>query len=555
MTKTNTRTRSNTKTASFLAITLCFSTILSISPSTTLIAQVSTTGNKASITSFSDPRKFGSLIIGPGLRANLEVLTADSLEGRETGEPGAQKAAAFIASRFKSIGLRPAGNSTASSAYFQKVPLFFRSLKSVNLQVGTARPAYLKDYVYVPRRGGNLLDVRAAGMTIIPAQATAEDLAKTIAPYDLTGRVVLIAPSIKTSTRSAHGALVPSKYIGALRSMLTVLGAKNPAAILLTDDAGVSLGQSPAFKQDILDSKILVSPSNKDGDKRAILLLVSRATYGTILGQGGSEPSRVVTALAKNTMLTLSCGISIRVHTEETKADAANVLGLLPGSALKNETVVVSAHYDHLGRHNGQIYHGADDDGSGTAALLEIAEAFSKAKKAGHGPRRNILFLANVGEEKGLLGSEYYSEHPQVSVSKTIADLNIDMIGRIDSAHVKDTNYVYVIGSGKLSSGLQALSESVNHRYGDLELDYRYDDPMDPNRFYYRSDHYNFAKLGIPIIFYFNGVHKDYHQPSDTIDKISFNLCARRARLVFYTAWELANANERPLVDRVNDFK
>jgi len=555
MTKTKIKTRSNTKTAAFLAITLCCAGILAISPQSALLAQVSPAGNKASATSFNDPRKFGSLIIGPGLRSNLEVLTADSLEGRETGEPGAQKAAAFIASRFKSLGLRPAGNSTTVSSYFQKVPLFFSSLKSVNLQVGTARPAYLKDYVYLPRRGGNLLDVKAAGMTIIPAQPTPEDLAKTIASYNLKGRVVLIAPGKKTGTQSAPGALVPRKYIGDLRGMLAVLAGKNPAAILLTDDTGVSLGQLPAFKQDVLDNRILISPSSKDAERHAVLLVVSRATYASILGQSGSEPSRVASALGKNTILTLSCGISIRVHTEETKADAANVLGLLPGSALKNETVVVSAHYDHLGRHNGQIYHGADDDGSGTAALLEIAEAFSKAKKAGHGPRRNILFLANVGEEKGLLGSEYYSEHPQVSVSKTIADLNIDMIGRIDSAHVKDTNYVYVIGSGKLSSGLQALSESVNHRYGDLELDYRYDDPMDPNRFYYRSDHYNFAKLGIPIIFYFNGVHKDYHQPSDTIDKISFNLYAKRARLVFYTAWELANANERPLVDRVNDFK
>jgi Zn-dependent M28 family amino/carboxypeptidase len=211
--------------------------------------------------------------------------------------------------------------------------------------------------------------------------------------------------------------------------------------------------------------------------------------------------------------------------------------------------LVVSAHYDHLGIIGGQVYNGADDDGSGTVGVLALAEAFTKAAHAGHGPRRSILFLANTGEEKGLLGSEYYAAHPVYPLAATIADLNIDMIGRTDVAHEGKPDYVYVIGSDKLSSQLHTVLEAANQKYTKLDLDYRFNDPNDPNRFYYRSDHYNFAVHKIPVAFFFNGVHADYHEASDELDKIEFGKLEARARLVFYTAWELANREERPVVD------
>ncbi len=229
-----------------------------------------------------------------------------------------------------------------------------------------------------------------------------------------------------------------------------------------------------------------------------------------------------------------------------------NVLAFIEGTEKPEEIVVLSAHYDHVGiDEEGNIYNGADDDGSGTVSLLEIAEAFLKAKKEGNGPKRSILFLHVTGEEKGLYGSRYYTENPVFPLENTVADLNIDMIGRIDKKHDEEgkKNYVYLIGSDRLSSELHNLSEEVNSKYVKLDLDYTYNAKNDPNRFYFRSDHYNFAKHNIPIIFYFNGVHEDYHKPTDTADKIEYDLMTKRAQLVFYTAWEVANRPEKLVVD------
>lgn len=230
--------------------------------------------------------------------------------------------------------------------------------------------------------------------------------------------------------------------------------------------------------------------------------------------------------------------------------DSENVVAFIKGTEKPEEIVVISAHLDHEGVKNGKIYNGADDDGSGTVAILEIAEAFKKAADAGKGPKRSILFLHVTGEEKGLLGSKYYTENPIFPLANTVTNLNIDMVGRIDDRHKDDPNYVYLIGSDKLSTELHELSEKVNKKYMNINLDYKYNDENDPNRFYYRSDHYNFAKHNIPIIFYFNGTHADYHQPTDTPDKINYELLENRARLVFYTAWEVANRENRLIVDK-----
>lgn len=230
--------------------------------------------------------------------------------------------------------------------------------------------------------------------------------------------------------------------------------------------------------------------------------------------------------------------------------DSENIWAFIEGTEKPDEILVISAHYDHVGTKNGEVYNGADDDGSGTVALLEIAQAFIKAKKDGYGPKRSILFLHVTGEEHGLHGSRYYSEHPLYPVANTIADLNIDMIGRRDEAHKDNGNYVYVIGSDRLSTDLHNINEAANKKYTNLNLDYTFNDRNDPNQFYFRSDHYNFAKKGIPIIFYFNGVHDDYHQPGDEPDKIEYNLLAKRAQLAFVTAWQLANGDNRPRVDK-----
>jgi len=226
-----------------------------------------------------------------------------------------------------------------------------------------------------------------------------------------------------------------------------------------------------------------------------------------------------------------------------------NIIGYIEGTDLKDELLVITAHYDHLGiKEDSLIYNGADDNGSGTSSILEIAEAFMLAKKEGNGPRRSVLIMPVSGEEKGLLGSKYYADNPIYPLENTVANLNVDMIGRIDDFH-DNPNYVYLIGSDRLSTELHNISESVNDKHFNLDLDYKFNDEDDPNRYYYRSDHYNFAKNNIPVIFYFNGVHADYHQTSDTIDKIIFPKIEKISRFIFLTAWELANRDERPKLD------
>nr|WP_082438626.1 M28 family metallopeptidase [Nonlabens sp. YIK11] len=225
-----------------------------------------------------------------------------------------------------------------------------------------------------------------------------------------------------------------------------------------------------------------------------------------------------------------------------------NVLAFIEGSEKPEEVLVISAHLDHVGTRNGEVYNGADDDGSGTIALVEIAEAFQQAKEEGNGPKRSILFLHVTAEEIGLQGSKYYAQNPVYPLANTIADLNIDMIGRIDPAREAKTNYVYLIGSDMLSQDLHDMSEKANKTYVNMDLDYTYNGKDDPNRFYYRSDHYSFAEKNVPVIFYFNGTHEDYHKSSDTPDKIEYDLYAQRAQLIFATAWELANADQRPML-------
>lgn len=225
-----------------------------------------------------------------------------------------------------------------------------------------------------------------------------------------------------------------------------------------------------------------------------------------------------------------------------------NVLAFIKGTELPDEVLVISAHLDHVGMEDGVVFNGADDDGSGTIALIEIAEAFKKAADQGYGPKRSILFLHVTGEELGLYGSKYYAEHPVYPMANTIANLNIDMIGRIDPKREKKSDYIYLIGSDMLSQDLHDVSETANKKYMNLDLDYKYNGKDDPNRFYYRSDHYNFAKNDVPVIFYFNGTHADYHRATDTPDKIEYELYQKRAQLVFVTAWELANAGKRPML-------
>lgn len=224
-----------------------------------------------------------------------------------------------------------------------------------------------------------------------------------------------------------------------------------------------------------------------------------------------------------------------------------NVLAYIEGTIYPDEVIIISAHLDHLGNLDGTTYYGADDNASGTAAIMEIAKAFKIAKQDGFGPKRSLLFLHLTAEETGLYGSSYYVKHPLFALEKTVVNLNIDMIGRIDKIYEKkaNQNYIYLIGTNRLSTALHYISEAANEQFTQLILDYKYNDANDPNQYYYRSDHYNFALQNIPVIFYFSGDHDDYHKPTDTPDKIIYPLLKNRTQLIFSTAWYIANAESR----------
>jgi Zn-dependent M28 family amino/carboxypeptidase len=257
-----------------------------------------------------------------------------------------------------------------------------------------------------------------------------------------------------------------------------------------------------------------------------------------------------ITQTGKSNQLSIPVDINWKAKHWINFTEGENVLGYIEGTdpLIKNELIIISAHYDHLGKRDKDIFFGADDNASGTSAVLEIAQAMAMAKEKGDGPRRSVLCMLVTGEEKGLLGSQYYSQFPIFPLANTVADVNIDMIGRMDTLH-KQPNYTYVIGSDRLSTELHQINEAANQQYTHLDLDYTYNRDDDPNRFYYRSDHYNFAKNGIPSIFYFSGVHADYHRPTDTPDKIMYDKARTIAQLAFYTAWELANRDQRIKVD------
>lgn len=326
--------------------------------------------------------------------------------------------------------------------------------------------------------------------------------------------------------------------------------------ILITLLSCSSVNNTTTISDDV--AKQYAAEINAADLKEHLYVLASDILEGRKTGEKGQKmASNYITAYYKNLGLKAPKGYDDYIQSipkdffnRKSNNTSENIVAYIKGSEKPDEFVVISAHFDHLGMKGKDVYNGADDNGSGTSAVLEIAKAFQKAKKNGHGPKRSVLFINLTGEEEGLFGSKYYTSHPIFPLKNTVVDLNIDMVGRVDKKHTGKPDYIYLIGSDKLSTDLHRLSEEVNEKYTQLKLDYKYNDDKDPNRFYYRSDHYNFAKNNIPIIFYFNGVHADYHKTTDTPDKINYDILAKRAQLVFYTAWEIANREERLVLDK-----
>lgn len=490
--------------------------------------------------------KYAKTITPEELHGHLEILASNEYEGRETGMKGQKMATEYIVNYYKELGI---------DAQIQHYPLKKETSMGSSMKVNDKSYTFIDDFYFFG--GFDAQKIETSDLIFVGYGIDSPDY-NDYNNIDVNGKIVVALagePFDKNGKSLVTGTTEMSVWSEDWRNKrvsATKNGAK--AILLVKDNYKANLSRIRYFlgiPSMTLDYK----------ESRGEVVIPTVFIKPAILYEFYSEKTIIKQVKRIKKRKTVEKLISdkklvIDVVRNKELFEGDNVLCFIEGtdSILKNEVVIISAHYDHIGIIDGEINNGADDDGSGTVATLEIAEAFIKAKNEGNGTRRSVLILNVTGEEKGLLGSEWYSNFPIYPLENTVCDLNIDMIGRTDDQHEKE-EYVYIIGSDKLSTDLHKISEKVNSDYTKLDFDYTYNDPKDPNRFYYRSDHYNFAKNGIPVIFYFSGVHEDYHKPGDDVEKILFEKTATIAQLVFHTAWEVANRDEKLKVDVESDFE
>lgn len=493
--------------------------------------------------------KYSQYITAGNLSIDLHKLASDEFEGRETGTTGQKLAAAFIAQHFFNAGFLPCTDST----YFQRYPISVKYPEGVTIESNKKTYELLKDFYYLPGIDDTL--IKSKNFVFLGYGINEKNYSDFNSHVDVRGKILIVLsgePERENGISFITNKKNPSDWTTNWKKKIQYLKEYSPLAILIVV---ASVEDNVKILNHSIKSPTLKLATAPDNVGTSIpYFYISKSLANTILSPSGKvieNLKKKISKKGKQASFEFKSEIKLDIHRKEGKMQAENVLGFLEGSdnKLKSELVVVSAHYDHLGRDEDKIYFGADDDGSGTSAVMEMAKAFKKAHNDGKGPKRSMLFITFSGEEKGLLGSQYYSEHPFFPLKNTIADLNIDMIGRIDEKHSGNPDYIYLIGSDRLSAELNEISENVNKSSFNLELDYTYNKADDPNRFYFRSDHYNFAKNNVPVIFYFNGIHADYHKPTDTVEKINFNKMEKITRLVFFTAWELANRANRIKLD------
>jgi hypothetical protein len=485
----------------------------------------------------ADPKPYANSITADDLKKHLYIVAGKEMEGRETATEGQRKAAAYIEQHYKTWGLLPGNKDN----YQMGFPVFQDSIVHASIEVNDQTFDIFKDF-YVNVGSANSSTMLGSEVVFV-GYGISDSTRDDYKGLNTWGKIVLILPGAPPVSAQNTGTSAPVRYNP---YAVTEAAQKHGAAAVLVVQTNLSRrgGTNSQYANAMRKTGQYVN-----GFRKTIYpntWMIGEQVAKAIMG-ADYEPATTAMKSGTPVLKSYEANVKLEFNKYINRINSTNVIGYIEGSDKKDEYVFITAHYDHLGkRGDSVIYYGADDDGSGTVTLLELAEAFSKAKAAGKGPRRSIVFMAVSGEEKGLWGSAYYSEHALFPLEKTTVDLNIDMIGRIDPKRKTgdSTNYVYVVGDNKLSSDLRPISESVNKKYTKLELDYKYNAPNDPERIYYRSDHYNFASKGVPIIFYFNGTHNDYHRPTDTPDKINYDLMTKRARLVFFTAWEMANRHD-----------
>ena len=481
---------------------------------------------------------------------HLAVLTSDSLEGRETGKEGNNKAARYIARQFEQMGLKII---TPNNSYFQPIVFSNEGWSDAKMIVNNDQILHQSTEFYAfPGRNPQHEDTLSVKEVIFLGYGIDDKMYSDYKNKNLKNKIILVytgeplnADSISSITKTK----TPSDWTTDANKKLKTAYKKGVKAVIFIDEHfDKNLRRNRArFSRNITGDV-------ENSDSLVTNLYISQETAFKIFKEknGKTTLEKYIGDKGKTKSIKLAVPVKLALNKFLRQLKSQNVMGVIEGSdpVLKNEYVIISAHYDHLGKQGDKIYHGADDDGSGTTGVLCMAQAFMDAKKSEKNPKRSILLMLVSGEEKGLLGSKFYTTYPVIPLESTVADINIDMIGRVDDIYKTDPNYIYVIGSDKISKDLDTIVNAANDKYTHLKLDYTYNDEKDPNRYYYRSDHYNFAVHGIPVVFYFNGTHADYHQPTDTYDKINFERLVKVAKLAFHTAWSVADKAERLHIDK-----
>jgi hypothetical protein len=503
--------------------------------------------------------KFGNTdgVTAAQLKEHLTFIASDELEGRDTPSRGLDIAAMYIAQHLGSWGIKPAGDS---GTYFQKFPLRRAKIDVDNSRVNINGQsfAYGTDFLT------SLVASNVSGAGIVFAGNGWVVKSKNINPYqgiDVKDKIVVVVNSLPKGVTfndlkgPVGGDWMSPPYYAQMNGAKAVINFPTFGNLVnwestrwnQSDKGGIEFGK---HESSIKIPSITLSPraiaSLFQGEKFSAINLFNKAAAGDALEGFDLKPTKVVK---------ITTGVkSENIHSQ-------NVVGVLEGSdpVLKNEYVAIGAHYDHVGTNpfwpgEDKIWNGADDDGSGTVAVMAIAEAMAKGTR----PKRSMLFIWHAGEEKGLWGSEYFADNPTVPIGSIITELNIDMIGRYQNPGDEDPKNkalpkqgeIFLIGSRMMSTELGELSDGVNKGFLNLSFNFKYDDPNDPEQFFYRSDHFNYAKKGVPIIFYMDGSHADYHQVTDSIEKINFEQMEKVARTIMATGWELANRPARPKVDK-----
>ena len=492
---------------------------------------------------------FAETIIEERLKRHLLIIASDAMEGRETGQPGIEKAAKYIKARLENYNLPPFGVKDEGGKIQYEQPFSYHKERWGERTV-KVNDVFLteKDY-YSDIRMNTDLSLLNVDKVLFLGYGIQDEKYNDYAGVSAKGKTIIIfdgEPKNKQNNFLISNSSTPSKWtenellkyeIAFKHGVELVLVIKSPLSEI-----------RPRLK-----SRWQLGEGLLPKERLANNIQISDDAAKLILGRKYKKLKkyrRKILKKGKSKHFKAKTSTKVVLNIDRDYLYGANLLTIIEGSdpKLKDEYIFISAHYDHLGKRGDEIYNGADDNGSGTSALIEIAHAFAQAKKAKMGPKRSIVVMWMAGEEKGLLGSAHYVESPLVPLKSTVADINIDMIGRIDDDHKENPDYIYVIGADRLSTDLDKIVKSAN-KHINLDLDYKFNADDDPNRFYFRSDHYNFAKNNIPSVFFFNGTHDDYHRASDTVDKINFEKMTKVAKLTFYTAWEIANRTERLKVD------